>query len=281
MTDITETQAVSEEAKSEEVNAATPEGDLAEIDEALSHIEEKGTTVKPATESAKDAASATEEELRMRRIEMGIKRARRQREMGIKELEREYLGVAVIPITLALNDMGIASSAARFLGMVDRTLWIFKTRGGRYMPPEDVRDTIELIISKANAYTEGSSNALSSVRALHASKYEESLDEWLTPSYPRAALEKPFHAKNAICVKLAKSLQEWDKATATLIELEFNGAADSEQVAELSRMERRLFNDLAHFCRMALNGLRGVVEGKAFPKGLIADKDEKEENTGS
>lgn len=192
-------------------------------------------------------------------------RARRQREVGAKELKREYVGAMTVEKQLTINDPNVASSALRFLALTDRTLYLLKTMGVRMMKEDDCETLRNTLAAKIQEYCEESKKALSGANALLGDNRQADF-HWIIPVYCAPALDETFHAKDRHLFPLIEAINAWDSTIAIINELEFNGKAAFKQVDEVRSKERRLFSDISYFCYQVVMGLmRKSVPQTATP----------------
>jgi hypothetical protein len=173
--------------------------------------------------------------------------ARRQRKLGQYELERFYESAIVVPMDVKLNNPHIASSATRFLGLTDRTLYMVNRFGSRFMSEADIDATREAVNKKIQRYEEEAAQALSQGLALTSEAKKENPD-WLSPVYTSAALDTGFQVKTRDTVRLIKALRVWDQAILEFATLEFNDSATINQLETMRVRERSMFLDINTQC---------------------------------
>ncbi|WP_091457769.1 hypothetical protein [Giesbergeria anulus] len=209
---------------------------------------------KAAPSPAPAAAAAAGDTSPEGRAQRQRERARRQREVGSKELKREYVGTMTVEQHLTINDPNVASSALRFLALTDRTLYLLKTMGVRMMSEDQCETLRDTLAAKIQEYCEESKKALSAANALLGDNRQADF-HWIIPVYCAPALNETFQAKDRHLFPLIEAINAWDSTIAVINELEFNGKASFKQVDEVRSKERRLFSDISYFCYQVVMGL--------------------------
>lgn len=191
--------------------------------------------------------SLSREERRARNTE----RARVQRELGLRELERTYPNTIVVPADISIGDVHIASSAKRFLGLADRTIFLLNRYGQRYLGAAEfdhIRSVldglVENYITEARQSLEQGRSLVGTARA----HIEADGQPWFDPEYTTMNMSMSFGVKTRPGLALVRALLQWDKAIVEFAALDFNGVGEVDQIATLRRRERALFNDVNRMC---------------------------------
>lgn len=177
--------------------------------------------------------------------------AKRQRQMGTAELERLYPSAIVVNVDLKVNDPNIASSAARFLGLTDRTLYLINRFGSRFMTDSEVETTRASIRELIEQYALEARQSLEQGQLL-VEKTRGNRDDWLTPSYTSTTLEAGFAVKARDTMTLVRALRQWDEAILQFASLEFNDGASLGQIDTMRVRERTLFMQVNRRCIRAV-----------------------------
>ncbi|MFC7436197.1 hypothetical protein ACFQNJ_16945 [Hydrogenophaga bisanensis] len=177
--------------------------------------------------------------------------AKRQRQMGTAELERLYPSAIVVNVDLKVNDPNIASSAARFLGLTDRTLYLINRFGSRFMTDSEVETTRASIRELIEQYALEARQSLEQGQLL-VEKTRGNRDDWLTPSYTSSTLEAGFAVKARDTMTLVRALRQWDEAILQFASLEFNDGASLGQIDTMRVRERTLFMQVNRQCIRAV-----------------------------
>lgn len=177
--------------------------------------------------------------------------AKRQRQMGTAELERLYPSAIVVNVDLKVNDPNIASSAARFLGLTDRTLYLINRFGSRFMTDSEVETTRASIRELIEQYALEARQSLEQGQLL-VEKTRGNRDDWLTPSYTSTTLEAGFAVKARDTMTLVRALRQWDEAILQFASLEFNDGASLGQIDTMRVRERTLFMQVNRQCIRAV-----------------------------
>ena len=189
--------------------------------------------------SIKDQTKADDEIARKMRAAAFIQRANRQKDAGFKELQRDYVALA-IEFDLVLYDVNVASSAERFLGLVDRANFIIGRSGQNILGEQSWRQVVDSLGALTDNYVAQAAEAMRVSTALIEDAKNESFD-WIEPSYASSAFNLKLRLKHRNSVKLAKAMMQFDEAIKLLSIAEWNGKAEGEQVSVLRKRERNLF----------------------------------------
>lgn len=179
--------------------------------------------------------------------------AKRQRKLGTAELERLYPSAIVVNVDLKLNDPNIASSASRFLGLCDRTLYLINRFGSRFMTDSEVETTRGSIQTRIDSYALEAAQALEQGLALVGKAQEAGGEDWLSPSYTSATMDTQFSVKAKPTMNLVRALRAWDDAILQFAALEFNDGATVGQINTLRLRERKLVMDINRQCIRTIN----------------------------
>lgn len=177
--------------------------------------------------------------------------ASRQRQMGSDELERLYPSAIVVNVDIKVNAPNLASSAQRFLGLTDRTLYVINRFGSRFMSDSEVEVTRASIREHIEQYAQEARQSLEQAKLL-VEKASSNRDDWLTPSYTSSTLEVKFGVKARDTMTLVRALRDWDEAILQFATLEFNDGASIGQIDTMRLRERTLFMQVNRQCIRAV-----------------------------
>lgn len=181
--------------------------------------------------------------------------ARRQRELGSAELEKQYPNTIVVPATISIGDANIASSASRFLGLTDRTIYLLNRYGPRYMGAADllqIRDSLGKMIAD---YVQESEQAFAQGQEL-VGKHKTAADGvWFEPQYTTHIMDTQFGVKARQTMGVVQALHRWDQAILSFAALNFNGCGDDDQIDTLRQRERSLFMAINKMCIRTINAM--------------------------
>ena len=177
--------------------------------------------------------------------------ASRQRQMGNDELERLYPSAIVVNVDIKVNAPNLASSAQRFLGLTDRTLYVINRFGSRFMSDSEVEVTRASIREHIEQYAQEARQSLEQAKLL-VEKASSNRDDWLTPSYTSSTLEVKFGVKARDTMTLVRALRDWDEAILQFATLEFNDGASLGQIDTMRLRERTLFMQVNRQCIRAV-----------------------------
>lgn len=226
----------------------------AAAEQAISDAEKYANAAQQAGDAGEDAKPIQRTELTSeQRRELARKTAKRQRNLGQEELSRVYQGAIVVQRRIVVADPNIASSAIRFLGLVDRTYYLLNRFGLRYHTQSEVDVIRETLRSAVNAYCEEADSVMAQARELTHQAQQNTMD-WLSPRYTSNTLEMDFDVKARDTMSLVRSLEVWDKAILEFAALEFNDTASIGQIDTMRQRERRLFMTVSKLCLRTIGG---------------------------
>lgn len=189
-------------------------------------------------------------------VQTFIRRAAMQKKRGREELARPYAGLSVSK-DLKYNDVNIASSAERFLGLIDLALYTINRRGPQVLGADACDEILARFDGMVRSYSDASTVAkLGAGTALKTEKDGSFGSDWLQPEYTKSAFECTLQAKHRLTTRLVDALYAWDSAIHDLSVLEWNGKMDSSQVAQTREEERRGLRSIYSFAAKSLAGMR-------------------------
>ncbi|MBS3912799.1 MAG: hypothetical protein KGZ70_13530 [Hydrogenophaga sp.] len=231
---------------------AVVDAEMAAAEAAIADANQFAQATQQTGEHGGEAAPIEPQELSPEeRAQVARQIARRQRKYGAAELERQYPSAIVVNVDLKLNDPNIASSASRFLGLTDRTLYLINRFGSRFMSDVEVETTRASIRELIEAYALEARQAVEQGEVMVA-KAKESNDDWLSPCYTSSTLEAGFGVKARDTMTLVRALRMWDEAILHFASLEFNDGATIGQIDTMRLRERNLFLKVNRQCIRAV-----------------------------
>jgi hypothetical protein len=231
---------------------AAADAELHAADEAIADASRYAEEIQSTGEHGGEEAPVARVELTPEeRAAVSRQIAKRQRQMGTAELDRLYPNAIVVNVGLKVNDPNIASSASRFLGLTDRTLYLINRFGSRFMSDTEVETTRTSIRELIEQYATEARQALEQGRLL-VEKSRAEIDDWLTPTYTSTTLEKEFAVKARDTMTLVRALRQWDDAILNFASLEFNDGATIGQIDTMRVRERTLFMKVNRQCIRAV-----------------------------
>jgi|APLak6261666328_1056055.scaffolds.fasta_scaffold03236_2 hypothetical protein len=233
---------------------------IEELDEATQLARETLNAQQPSAAALVEPAPAAEMSDAERaarkedRVQLFIRRAARQRQQGLKELERVYSGVMVVDREIKIFDPHIASSVTRFLGLTDKTIHLVGRIGRHFMSDAQIEKLQQSIQEMCDTYVQEGRQA-AAVAAELSQKGRAANFMWIEPHYLAPALEVKFQVKSRSTLALAEAAQHWDEAIRLMCEMEFNACTTSSQISEVRLRERRLFAALNKHCVTIIMGM--------------------------
>lgn len=267
--DIPLSKEVSESAEAQTSIATAADAEAAAADAAINEAVDYANASISAGDTGNDIRPIERAQLsREERAALSRKIARRQRDLGIRELERAYPGTIVVPASIAIGDPNIASSAQRFLGLADRTIYLLNRFGSRFMGAVEVAKVNEIMEGLIQKYVEEARDSLSQGRLLTERAKVASAnngDQWFEPQYTSKTLDISFGVKTRPALAIVRALQQWDAAIVEFAALDFNGEGDVDQIDSLRQRERRLFSDINRLCLRSIQNVSRRRQQMARP----------------
>lgn len=197
------------------------------------------------------------EEQKQARIKVFTKRASGQRDKGRAQLEREHAGAMTVPIKLSWNDLTVASSCERFLGMCDLSPYTIGRRGPSVLGSKATKLVLDKLAALVEKYYEAGMLAKRSAQTLFDQEREMVFaeDEWITPEYTTAAFQMTMQAKFRGTARIVAGMAAWDEAIRLANVLEWNGKIETSKIADLREQERKAMYAVFNFARRSLIGL--------------------------
>lgn len=246
---------------------SNPDQQFVAAEQAIEEAAAYANASQAAGDAGEDAKPVQRTELSPeQRRELARKTAKRQRKIGDEELARVYPGTIVIQRSIVVSDPHLASSASRFLGLVDRTLYLVNRYGLRYHTQAEINTIRDTIRAAVDAYSSEAQAAVEQGQQL-AQQAKAKIAEWLEPSYTSPTLEVNFGVKARDTISLIRALETWDKAILEFAGLEFNDTASIGQIDTLRQRERRLFMILSRLCLRTIGGFSKRRDSLAQTKG--------------
>lgn len=246
-----------------------PSSEHMAAESAIAEAVQFANNAQAAGDAGPDARPVERKELSTEeRRELARKTAKKQSKLGLAELERIYPSTIVIPRHVAISDTNIASSAQRFLGLVDRTLYTLNRYGTYYHTQSEVDKIREVLRELIDTYTNEADAAVTQAKLLADKAKEEAVD-WLEPAYTTSTLDVEFGVKARDTLRVITGLETWDRAILGFAALEFNDTASIGQIDTMRQRERRLFMAISRMCLRTIGGLSKrrdtMAQAKAKP----------------
>lgn len=218
-----------------------------------------------ATNAPVDYSKLTDEQ-KQDRIRVFTKRAASQRDKGRAELERVYAGAMSVSLKLSWNDLTVASSCERFLGMCDLAPYTIGRRGPSVLGSKATTTVLEQFSALVEKYYEAGMLAKRSAQTLFETERANVFieEEWVTPEYTTAAFQMTVHAKYRGTARIVAGMSAWDEAIRLASVLEWNGKIETSKISDLREQERKAINAVFIFARRSLIGLyKGTLKVEA------------------
>lgn len=251
------------------VDAVKSEADLAfdELKEAAEsgsaaldrELVAKGELDKREIQTLTPEQKATEEAERRRR---NIARAANQRARGQAELVKPYAGAMSVKHDLVLYDLSVAAVAERFLGEIDKSIYVINRQGERAIGAKETQKVLERMSAQIDEFANEAKTERAQVKILLDAEKAKADDvafgessNWLEPEYQSSAVEVTVHLKHPDSIRMVKAMRDFDGLIHDLTVLNWNGVVDKARVDQIRQRQNRLAFAVFLFAIKAVNGL--------------------------
>lgn len=251
------------------VEAVKSEADLAfdELKEAAEsgsaaldkELVAKGELDKRETQTLTPEQKAMDEAERRRR---NIARAASQRTRGQAELVKPYAGAMSVKHHLIVYDLSVAAVAERFLGEIDKSLYVINRQGERAIGAKETQKILERMTAQIEEFSNEAKNERAQVKILLEAEKSKAEDvafgetsSWLDPEYQSTAVEVTVHLKHPDSIRMVKAMRDFDGLIHDLTILNWNGVVDKARVDQIRQRQNRLAFGVFLFAIKAVNGL--------------------------
>lgn len=214
----------------------------------------------PSVPRAKDLAidsSSYNESERAERVKTYARRAAYQRNKGRHQLERIYEGAMSVEMKLSWNDLTVANSCERFLGICDLAPYTIGRRGPSVLGAKATNTVLEQFAEIVEAYCSAGQSAKREAEILFSLEHDKimSEDEWITPTYMTSAFSMTINAKNRTTTRIVAGMSSWDEAIRLANVLEWNGKVPASKIADIRGAERKAMFRVFTLATRSLIGL--------------------------
>jgi hypothetical protein len=240
-------QATESLAKDASLNGTAPASEPAEV---ASATDGEGN-VKSEQEIDREKQAAHEA-----RVAYLVKRAKTQKERGRAQLERVVVGAMAIRKDVEFFDVSIASSAERFLGLIDLSIYTINRRGEYILGETDAEKVMERFASLVSAYRDGAISERDQADILLKNEQDLVFDEdWIVPEYRQTAFKMSVYIKHPASLKVLEGLFAFDNLVKNLTVLQWNGKVDQVRIDQARHHERQALSKIHQFAASSLIGL--------------------------
>lgn len=218
---------------------------------------------KPAGTTPSTVEPVTEDETERLR-----QRARRQRERGLKDIQRRYVGVASMLIPVVLNERVVGSAFERFFAVIENGLYVM-TKHGEMFLGEKAAEQLMVTISDRIKKIEADADAELAATEIQIGVHAERTD-WLAPTYIAPAAAHEVQVRTRLGADFCRVFVKLDKIMANLQALAWNGEVELSQIDDQEYRIKRDVRDLAKFTARTIRGMRTKVAPKAEAEAQIA-----------
>lgn len=230
--------------------------------EGASILNNEVATGEIAAGSAKGVSvdELTPDELEQRR-KYYAKRAKFQREQGQAELTRDYKNVVVLSTELKIYNPAIGSVATRWLGFIDRSLFVIHKVSARLVAATQMNKLDASIQELISNYTNEAHDELGKAKALYELEKEKfgkdsfEASQWLEPKYNQPIVDLIVNLKHRYSFKLVQGMKDFDEAIRLVTVLNWNGIVDDSQIEQLTSRQKKLAKDVFVLCTRTVSGL--------------------------
>lgn len=262
----------------EEIQAPTStSGAATAADQAFNEIQsaaQEGETVM-ALAAAEGLIGANKQEVDTRTPEQIAKdtaerrerfkqRAVFQRERGVQELSKVYNATMTVPVVLNVNDRVVSSMVERFLGSIDRSLYVINRFGESVMSTKQTTELLGTLKRKFDELHEEANLELMKVNALEQvarDKFKANIEnfdigaEWFEPKYCNTTLSTTFQVKHPYTLQLIKTIKTYDLVIEKLGILNFNSEVDTNAISTIQDRQKMLIKNLFVLTIRSVSGM--------------------------
>ncbi len=190
------------------------------------------------------------------RVAYLVRRAKTQKERGRAQLERVVVGAMAIRKDVEFFDVSIASSAERFLGLIDLSIYTINRRGEYILGETDAEKVMERFASLVNTYRDGAISERDQADVLLKNEQDLVFDEdWIVPEYRQTAFKMSVYIKHPSTLKVLDGLFAYDQLVRNLTILQWNGKVDQVRIDQARHHERQALSKIHQFAGSSLIGL--------------------------
>ncbi|WP_426172503.1 hypothetical protein [Pseudoduganella sp. R-34] len=187
-------------------------------------------------------------------------RAQRERNRGIKNLEKRHEGVASVVLKVALNERVIGSAFERWYAGCENGIFVLGKRAHLFVGDTSAEQLMNQVIAKIQALENEAKTDLEGVK--------QQLSIYLTeasikPQYVKPASEREVQLRTQLAHRLLKVVLAQDQILMGLVQLHWNGEIETAHIEAQENKAKKGLRDLATFLSKTMRGMRSKVEQKA------------------
>jgi hypothetical protein len=213
-----------------------------------------------AAEGEVQLSEAAVAEVSESQIEALRTRARRERQRGVKNLERRHDGVASVLRRVVLNERVIASAFERWFAGVENGIYVLSKRGHMFVSEKNADQLIEQVTEMISEMEKAVASQLAGAET-HLGMLDAG--DILDPVYSSPATDREVQLRSPLSTRVLKIVQAQDQVLCALMKLHWNGEIEKAVIEEQENNAKKGLRDLAKFLSRTLRAMRGKVEAKA------------------
>jgi len=242
-------ESVNEDKSSQNINAA--------LNEADREVIEAGNLAEQIAAEEGVKVNVPQERRQISQVEF-MRRAQRQREVGLRMLSNRRAGLASVTQTVQINNYLVASTFSRFFPVIDQCIYTLHAQG-EYRLGESVANKLtDQIMSRVNEFTQMANSEFNASSALVAEV--NTRNDCVTPSYTESAYMGEVQVKTPEALALLKAFEQFDKVVLNIEILHWNGDRMQSDVQDAIRMQKRAIAPLFTICSRTLIQMRNRVQ---------------------
>jgi Mg2+ and Co2+ transporter CorA len=180
-------------------------------------------------------------------------RAKRQRERGIRNLERRHDGVLSMMESVELNERVVASSFQRYYSTIEAGLNAITRRGPLILGVEATRIVLQEIDQRIATLLEGSEKEFNAIN-VDLEMASQSTD-WMAPGYTNPAASHEIQIRTPRAKKVIGIFKFKDKTITAMQQLVWNGHME---VSAVERAELQLKTEIRELYNAIVRAMRGL-----------------------
>lgn len=188
-----------------------------------------------------------------------MRRAQRQREVGLRMLSNRRAGLASVTQKVQINNYLVASTFSRFFPVIDQCLYTLHAQGEYRLGEAVANKLIEQIMSRINEFVQMANSEFNASSVLVAEV--STRNDCVTPGYTESAYEGDIQVKTPEALALLKAFEQFDNVVLNIEILHWNNERMQSDVQDAIQMQKRAIAPLFTICSRTLIQMRNRVQG--------------------
>lgn len=220
-----------------------------ELTSALTEIQE----AQSAMDSAEHATETGSAEPSAAEIAQFRDRARKQRERGVKNLERRYSGVISAMRDVQLNERVVGSAFQRFFPTMENGLYVIQRRGAMTLGEKGAQMVLSEIDQRVAHILASTEKELSILKQRVAIGSQGTT--WMTPEYIQPAAAHQVQIRTPRAIKMVEIFEKKDELVSGMQSLVWNFEMETVEVEKAELLLKQELRDIFNFIRRTLRGM--------------------------